>query len=514
MPLDDLGRDERATVVRHLHISWHSAVACVSKEWRAAAYDDKGPWRRLQSGDVTNLAEAVFVKRAASRIALDTMWSSAKVLRTDTKEASVSGGLGLPGLKDVLAAQISLLAFQEAGPLIPSVVITPCAAAAIAEACEWAVSWYHVLFDACRVDPMLRSARRLATIFDVVHSSRCNNGTLPSAMSGLGGYHGIMQRAKMTDLLGPISDGIQLANPHDATDDAQRPFLLSEGTADGNWLLACCFLMQFCPSLVDNCFEDNELLMDGTSQMSYGTRPRTHSWSDGTHKKFLFIRGEAVLRTLQSCPCSRVTLPWTTRAVTMDYCPQDVFGWTQFGEFAAQSIHAYLVRNQPTLLRLARCQLTPFLDEDELPASSESTSAMPLVSGSQTHYWKIVNAYMVHLKARQWLLESCKACGLIHNVEVDVQGGTLPASADEVMADEAMSESAETASSIDDDLSEDEADDLYRGFQQGCCGESIDAPAAEEGGEDEEEGEEQYDADDPEYIPWFEVWEGEEEGEA
>ena len=464
------------------------------------ACDANGPWQRLQRGDATNLAEAIFVKRAASRVALGAMWNSAKLLRTYTKETSVNGGHGLPGLNDVLAAQISLFAFEETVGC--SVIITPCAAAAIAEACEWAVSWYHMLFDACRINLSSRTARVLGTIFHMVHSSRCNDGTLPSAVQSaesLSRLHGRMQNVGMEDLVGPIPD-LPDFSAHDATAAAQRPFLPAEGTVPGNWLLACCFLKQFCSSLVDDCFEDNELLVDDTSKhKARNVNWRANRWSDGTLKRFLFLRGEAVLRTLQSCPCCEVTLPWTTNAgLGLTGRPQDVFGWTQFGEYAAQSIHTHLVRNQPNLLSLARRQLMPFLDGDDLPASSESTSSTPHVAGSQTWYWKVVAAYVNALKARQWLLEWSNA------------RDNLPADADEAMADEAMSESGDTESSIDD-LSE--ADDLYHEFLQDTlhC-ESIDAPGAEEEDEDgegdeededdEDEGEEQYDPDDPEYIPW------------
>ena len=491
MALDDLAPDEKTLVLRYLNIMWHAAVACVSTEWRRVACDKQAPWGRLQRGETADLADVVYATRAASRDALDRMWASARVISLRSVDPSERGQ---PGIHSTLASQVQLLACGMGYGRPSQVVVTPCAAVALGEACEWAVSWYHTLFDAWGVPPGGRTPARLWEIFDLSYAARKSRVQHPRSgdwhLASLNGH--VATGLFPPQILGSLSrvDTLDMAAldkmvPHLPEFEHLPAFesicfshdLRQEGPVTGNWLLAICFLNQFLPALLDNC-------------------KRTEHWLRWLGElrrlsadEFLFVSGDAVLKTLQCIP---------TTTLRMAKGVHDCFGWSQFAAYSSNSIHAHLARMQPTLLCLAQKQLTPFLDEVDLPASNESESSAPTANG--TRYWAIVGAYMSQLKAGVWLSEEDEVgCELDAESCMSSRSGVLDTS-------QALSE-------LTDDISEEDADDMYQGFLRDCCREEDEegedgGEEGEDGGEedededeDEDDNEEEEDDDDDEYDP-------------
>jgi len=430
MLLSALTADEKALVLIGMSYPWQAAMACVSQEWNTIVRGRCQRYQAVRRGLAENLADAVYVKRAVSRVALDDMWSRSQLIGKEIDEEHYRHS-SLPGLHRVLALQLHL--FMRETFTHDPILVTPCAAVALAEACEWAVSWYHLLFDACGVGASSRTPTRLITILDAIDDCRRNGGNLPfsdadaasddvarRALSYVTHMKGInSQWASLVKSSIPTLQDVHIGQQKTSFQHLTGYPLSTEGSEDharGNWLLALVFLRQFCNALCT------------VSTPALGT-PRGHPLQG--MKPAMWVRAEGVMLGLQVSP-SHVQMQDAI----------DPIAWCQYGELAAECIHASVVRMHSTLTSVSRDQLTPFLDGDGLPGN-ESSSRAPRLDG--TDYWSAVNSYF-SLARTGWVIT------------------------DESAEDEAQMSDSSDFSSVGEEYDDDEEDALYSNFLQGLVG--------------------------------------------
>lgn len=469
MLLSALTADEKALVLIRMSYPWQAAMACVSHEWNIVVRDRCQRYQAVQRGLAENLAESVYVKRAASRVALDDMWSRSQLIGKEFGKEPYRDS-SLPGLHRVLALQLHLFMRDTCtdGPII----VTPCAAVALAEACEWAVSWYHLLFDACGVSASSRTPTQLCNILAAIDDCRRNGGTLPvtdadaawddvarRALSYVTHMKGInlSHWASLVKSSIPSLPDVHIGQHNTSFENLTGHSLSTEGSEDharGNWLLALVFLRQFCDALCTVTAPD---LIHGSGGEIALRAPRGHPLRG--MKPAIWVRAEGVMLGLHVSP-SHVQMQYAT----------DPIAWCQYGELAAECIHASVVRMHSTLTSVSRDQLTPFLDGDNLPGN-ESSSRAPRLNG--TDYWSAVNSYFL-LERTGWLIT------------------------DESVEDEAqMSDSSGFSSDVGEEYDEEEEDALYANFLTSLVGFEDDE---DENDVDDPDVADEDDPNDPEYI--------------
>ena len=196
-----LSLDEQFAVLNFVSISEHRTLLCVCKSWRQTI-------RRLQH-DFVPLAEACKLKRERSAHIFEHMWATSAPLlgdwgddpmeRGDTcfpHSASYAYPTAEPPQLEIAAPPagapyraLALQYFDLSGSEFNSMmsiyssvhqemgqlVFAPCALLALAEACEWALTFAHLLFDLFEYPETRRSACTLGEVWD-----RIDRGEAPT----------------------------------------------------------------------------------------------------------------------------------------------------------------------------------------------------------------------------------------------------------------------------------------------------------------------------------------------
>ena len=259
--LRPLSLDALFVVLSFVSMAEHRTLLCVCKSWRAAC-------RRVQRGFVC-LAEACALKRQRSALVFKHMWDTAAPLLGDNTSEDAdrlmqevvphgrfyayptseppSLSFAVPPVGDPYRA-LALQYFDTSGSELNTrneiwedvhgefgqVCFAPCGLLALAEACEWALSFAHLLFDLFEYPEGQRSACALGQVWDRIDRGECPSTSVAAFSASL--LRPVPVLARRAQLDGsPLNSGISFADrmQHHCRWGAWRKLFVRAPEADG-----------------------------------------------------------------------------------------------------------------------------------------------------------------------------------------------------------------------------------------------------------------------------------------